>query len=43
MKINTSIEKLDHQKINIDTDSVLNLGQLLTGLKVRSCGKITYK
>ena len=33
---NTSIEKLQHQKINLETVSMQNLGQLLTGLEVRS-------
>ena len=31
-----SIEKLQHQKINLETVSMLSFGQLLTGLEVRS-------
>ena len=36
MKQNTSIEKLQHQKITVETISMLSFGQLLTGLEVRS-------
>ena len=32
---NASKEKLQHKKINLETVSMLNLGQLLTGLEVR--------